>query len=55
MAGKPLLSFSTSGASLPWLDEQGQVLSLKDIFDDIVPKKVLAQLYLKKKEYLHQK
>ena len=33
VAGKPLLSFSTSGASLPWLDEQGQVLSLKDIFD----------------------
>lgn len=33
VVGKPLLSFSTSGASLPWLDEQGQVLSLKDIFD----------------------
>lgn len=33
VAGKPLLSFSTSGASLPWLHEQGQVLSLKDIFD----------------------
>lgn len=33
VAGKPLLSFSTSGASLPWLDEQGQVLSLKEIFD----------------------
>lgn len=33
IAGKPLLSFSTSGASLPWLEEQGQVLSLKDIFD----------------------
>ncbi|MBB4619628.1 NAD(P)H-dependent oxidoreductase [Sphingomonas abaci] len=33
VAGKPLLSFSTSGTSLPWLDEQGQVLSLKDIFD----------------------
>ena len=33
VAGKPLLSFSTSGASLPWLSEQGQMLSLKDIFD----------------------
>jgi NAD(P)H dehydrogenase (quinone) len=33
VAGKPLLSFSTSGASLPWLDEQGQVLSLKEVFD----------------------
>lgn len=31
--GKPLLSFSTSGTSLPWLNEQGQVLSLKEIFD----------------------
>lgn len=33
VAGKPLLSFSTSGASLPWLNEQGQVLSLKEVFD----------------------
>jgi len=31
--GKPLLSFSTSGTSLSWLDEQGQVLSLKEVFD----------------------
>ncbi|MFK3888822.1 NAD(P)H-dependent oxidoreductase [Sphingomonas sp. NPDC079357] len=33
LKGKPLLSFSTSGTSLPWLHEQGQVLSLRDIFD----------------------
>lgn len=33
LAGKPLLSFTTSGASLPWLEEQGQVLSLREIFD----------------------
>lgn len=31
--GKPLISFSTSGTSLPWLDSQGQVQSLKNIFD----------------------
>lgn len=31
--GKPLLSLSTSGTSLPWLHEQGQVLSLREIFD----------------------
>ncbi|MEO5867641.1 MAG: NAD(P)H-dependent oxidoreductase [Sphingomonas sp.] len=30
---KPLLSFSTSGASRPWLDEQGQILSLREVFD----------------------
>lgn len=33
LAGKPLLSFSTSGAPLSWLDEQGQPLSLREIFD----------------------
>lgn len=33
LAGTPLLSFTTSGASLPWLEEQGQVLSLGEIFD----------------------
>lgn len=33
LRGKPLLSFSTSGTSLPWLDEQGQVLSIREIFD----------------------
>lgn len=33
LKGKPLLSFSTSGTSLPWLSEQGQVLSLREIFD----------------------
>lgn len=33
VAGKPLLSFSTSGLSLPWLHEKGQVTSLKEIFD----------------------
>jgi NAD(P)H dehydrogenase (quinone) len=31
--GKPLVSFSTSGAPLPWLEKQDQVLSLKAIFD----------------------
>ncbi len=31
--GKRLLSFSTSGTSLPWLDERGQVLSLREIWD----------------------
>lgn len=33
LKGKPLLSFSTSGAALSWLHEQGQVGSLRDIFD----------------------
>jgi NAD(P)H dehydrogenase (quinone) len=33
LAGKPLLSFSTSGAPLSWLNEQGQPLSLREIFD----------------------
>jgi NAD(P)H dehydrogenase (quinone) len=33
LAGKPLLSFSTSGAPLSWLNEQGQALSLREIFD----------------------
>lgn len=33
IAGKPLLSITTSGTSLPWLNEQGQVLSLKEVFD----------------------
>lgn len=33
LKGKPLLSFSTSGTSLPWLHEQGQVQSLREIFD----------------------
>jgi NAD(P)H dehydrogenase (quinone) len=33
LVGKPLLSFTTSGASKPWLNEQGQVLSLREIFD----------------------
>lgn len=31
--GKPLVSFSTSGAPLPWLQQQDQVQSLKAIFD----------------------
>ncbi len=31
--GKPLISFSTSGTSLPWLDTQDQVVSLKALFD----------------------
>ncbi|QNG43458.1 NADPH-dependent FMN reductase family protein [Sphingobium yanoikuyae] len=31
--GKPLVSFSTSGAPLPWLEQQEQVHSLKAIFD----------------------
>lgn len=30
---KPLLSFSTSGSALRWLDQQGQVLSLREAFD----------------------
>lgn len=30
---KPLLSFSTSGTSRPWLDEQGQVMSIREVFD----------------------
>lgn len=33
MAQKPLVSFSTSGTPLAWLDEQGQILSLREIFD----------------------
>lgn len=33
LRGKPLLSFSTSGTSLPWLDEQSQVVSLREIWD----------------------
>ena len=33
LKGKPLLSFSTSGTSLAWLHEKGQVGSLRDIFD----------------------
>ncbi|MDQ2878238.1 MAG: NAD(P)H-dependent oxidoreductase [Pseudomonadota bacterium] len=33
LQGKPLLSFSTSGTSQPWLDEQGQVMSLRQIWD----------------------
>jgi NAD(P)H dehydrogenase (quinone) len=31
--GKPLITFSTSGASLPWLQSQEQVQSLKAVFD----------------------
>jgi NAD(P)H dehydrogenase (quinone) len=33
LAGKPLLSFSTSGLPLDWLSERGQVLSLREILD----------------------
>jgi len=33
LKGKPLLSFSTSGTSHPWLDTQGQEVSLREIFD----------------------
>ena len=33
LAGKPLVSFSTSGLPLSWLAEKGQVLSLREIFD----------------------
>ena len=33
LRGKPLLSFSTSGSSQSWLNEQGQPLSLREIFD----------------------
>lgn len=33
LKGKPMLTFSTSGTSLAWLNEQGQVLSLREIFD----------------------
>lgn len=33
LRGKPLLSFSTSGTSKPWLNEQGQPVSLREIFD----------------------
>lgn len=33
LRGKYLLSFSTSGTPLSWLDEQEQVLSLRKIFD----------------------
>lgn len=33
LQGKPLLSFSTSGASFGWLDQNEQVLSLRKIFD----------------------
>lgn len=31
--GKPLLSFSTSGTSLSWLNQQSQVMSLRQIWD----------------------
>ena len=31
--GKPLLSFTTSGTSQAWLNEQGQAMSLREIFD----------------------
>jgi NAD(P)H dehydrogenase (quinone) len=33
LKGKPLLSFSTSGTSQPWLDSQGQVMSIREVFD----------------------
>ncbi|MDF2494413.1 NAD(P)H-dependent oxidoreductase [Sphingomonas sp.] len=33
LKGKPLLSFSTSGTSLAWLHQKGQVGSLREIFD----------------------
>lgn len=33
LRGKPLVSFSTSGTPLAWLTEQGQVMSLREIFD----------------------
>lgn len=33
LAGKPLLSFSTSGLPLDWLSERGQVLSLREVLD----------------------
>lgn len=33
LAGKSLLSFSTSGLPLDWLSERGQVLSLREILD----------------------
>ncbi|MEG3166137.1 NAD(P)H-dependent oxidoreductase [Sphingomonas sp. PB2P19] len=33
LAGKLLVSFSTSGLPLAWLSEKGQVLSLREIFD----------------------
>jgi NAD(P)H dehydrogenase (quinone) len=33
LRGKPLLSFSTSGTSQSWLNEQGQAVSLREIFD----------------------
>lgn len=33
LAGKPLLSFSTSGAPLSWLNEHGQAFSLREILD----------------------
>jgi len=34
LTGKTLLSFTTSGTSRSWLEEQGAWLSLKTIFDD---------------------
>lgn len=34
LTGKRLLSLTSSGASRPWLEEQGAWLSLKTIFDD---------------------
>lgn len=36
LQGKPLLSLTTSGMPLPWLAEQGQVLSLRNLFDAYV-------------------
>jgi NAD(P)H dehydrogenase (quinone) len=33
LRGKPLLSFTTSGTSQPWLNERGQAVSLREIFD----------------------
>lgn len=33
IAGKKMVSFTSSGTSRPWLEEQGAWLSLRDIFD----------------------
>ena len=49
LAGKRLLSFSTSGTSRQWLEEQGAWLSLRNLFDDYI-KRVFS---LKSAEHIH--
>jgi len=36
LTGRRLISFTSSGATNAWLDEQGQLLSLRTLFDDYI-------------------